>query len=99
MVFLTSCDARRYGQWEHVSWWDFIDAETKSEEYQKVLAAGLTRNLVAAKETVASTRTIGNMGEAFVYNIMGRRATTVSSTGCSTCRPTRRGSTRGSPPS
>ena len=72
MVFLTSCDARRYGQWEHVSWWDFIHAETKSEEYQKVLAAGLTRNLVAAKETVASTRTIGNMGEAFVYNIMGR---------------------------
>ena len=37
-----------------------------------MLAAGLTRNLVAAKETVASTRTIGNMGEAFVYNIMGR---------------------------
>ena len=72
MVFLTSCDARRYGQWEHVSWWDFIKAETKSQEYQTVLAAGLTRNLVAAKETVASTRTIGNMGEAFVYNIMGR---------------------------
>jgi uncharacterized protein with NAD-binding domain and iron-sulfur cluster len=72
MVFLTSCDARRYGEWEHVSWWDFIKAETKSQEYQTVLAAGLTRNLVAAKETVASTRTIGNMGEAFVYNIMGR---------------------------
>ncbi len=72
MVFLTSCDARRYGQWEHVSWWDFIKAETKSQEYKTVLAAGLTRNLVAAKETVASTRTIGNMGEAFVYNIMGR---------------------------
>ena len=36
-----------------------------------MLAAGLTRNLVAAKETLASTRTIGNMGEAFVYNIMG----------------------------
>ena len=33
---------------------------------------GLTRNLVAAKETVASTRTIGHMGEAFVWNIMGR---------------------------
>jgi len=72
LVFLTSSDERRYGQWEHVSWWDFVKAETKSKEYQKVLAAGLTRNLVAAKETVASTRTIGNMGEAFVYNIMGR---------------------------
>ena len=34
-----------------------------------MLAAGLTRNLVAAKETVASTRTIGNMGEAFVFTM------------------------------
>ena len=33
---------------------------------------GLTRSLVAAKETVASTRTIGNMAEAFIMNIMGR---------------------------
>ena len=39
MVFLTSCDERRFGQWEHVSWWDFVKAESKSEEYQKVLAA------------------------------------------------------------
>jgi len=72
LVFLTSSDARRFGQWEHVSWWDFVGAERRSKEYQTVLAAGLTRSLVAAKETIASTRTIGNMGEAFVYNIMGR---------------------------
>ena len=72
MVFFTSSDERRYGEWEHVSWWDFVKAGTKSPEYQKILAAGLTRNLVAAKETVASTRTIGNMAEAFVYAIMGR---------------------------
>lgn len=72
VVFVTSCDERRYGQWENVSWWDFIKAEGKSEEYQKVLARGLTRTVVAAKERKASTRTIGNMGEAFVYNIMGR---------------------------
>lgn len=72
LVFLTSSDERRFGQWEHVSWWDFIAAEDKSEEYRTVLAAGLTRNLVAAKETVASSRTIGHMAEAFLYNIMGR---------------------------
>jgi uncharacterized protein with NAD-binding domain and iron-sulfur cluster len=72
LVFLTSSDERRYGQWEHVSWWDFIGAASRSEDYKTVLAAGLTRNLVAAKETVASTRTIGNMAEAFVLNIMGR---------------------------
>ncbi len=72
LVFLTSSDERRFGQWEKVGWWDFIKAEGKSEEYQKVLARGLTRAVVAAKERVASTRTIGNMGEAFVYCILGR---------------------------
>src|SRR3989442_1584557 len=64
LVFLTSCDERRFGQWEYVSWWDFVGAESRSEEYQHVAARGLTRSLVAAKERLASTRTIGNMGEA-----------------------------------
>jgi len=72
MVFVTSSDERRFGQWENVSWWDFVGAATRSPDYQRVIAAGLTRNLVAAKETVASTRTIGHMGEAFVYNMMGQ---------------------------
>ena len=72
MVFLTSSDERRFGQWEYTSWWDFIEAEGKSQEYKTVIASGLTRNVVAAKETVASTRTIGHMAEAFIMNIMGR---------------------------
>ena len=72
LVFLTSSDERRFGQWEKTSWWDFVRAEGKSDEYRKVIASGLTRTVVAAKETVASTRTIGNMAEAFVMNIMGR---------------------------
>src|SRR3954454_14145398 len=72
LVFVTSSNERRFGQWEHVSWWDFIKAEGKSPQYQKEIAAGLTRNVVAAKERVASTRTIGHMGEAFVWNLMGR---------------------------
>jgi uncharacterized protein with NAD-binding domain and iron-sulfur cluster len=72
LVFVTSSDERRFGQWEHVSWWDFIKAGKMSPQYQHELAAGLTRNLVAAKEKVASTRTIGHMGEAFVWNILGQ---------------------------
>ncbi len=72
LVFVTSCDERRFGEWEYVSWWDFVGAISRSEEYQHVAALGLTRTLVAAKEKIASTRTIGNMGEAFVMNIMGR---------------------------
>ena len=72
MVFLSSSDERRFGQWEHTSWWDFVKAEERSDEYKKVLARGLTRAVVAAKERKASTRTIGNMAEAFIYNFQER---------------------------
>ncbi|WP_205698046.1 FAD-dependent oxidoreductase [Conexibacter sp. SYSU D00693] len=74
LVFVTSCDERRFGQWERTSWWEFVNADGRSAEYQKVVATGLTRALVAAKERIASTRTIGNMAEAFVLNFMGRGA-------------------------
>src|SRR3954449_13404795 len=30
MVFFTSSNERKFGQWEHVSWWDFIKAQDKS---------------------------------------------------------------------
>jgi uncharacterized protein with NAD-binding domain and iron-sulfur cluster len=72
LVFFTSCDERRYGQWEYTSWKDFVRAEGKSEEYRRTLVTATTRAVVAAKEYVASTRTIGNMAEAFVMNAMGR---------------------------
>ncbi|TXL61136.1 hydroxysqualene dehydroxylase [Aeromicrobium terrae] len=72
VAFFTSSDERRLGQWEKVPWWDFVQADRFSTEYQTVLARGLTKSLVAAKAETASTRTIGNMAEAFIYNIMGR---------------------------
>lgn len=71
VVYLSSCDERRMGEWEKTSWWDFVRAEKYSAEYQTVAARGMTRALVAAKEEVASTRTIGNMAEAFVYAVAG----------------------------
>jgi uncharacterized protein with NAD-binding domain and iron-sulfur cluster len=71
VVFLSSCDERRFGDWEQTSWWDFVGAEKRSPEYQTVAARGLTRALVAAKEEIASTRTIGNMAEAFFYSFAG----------------------------
>jgi uncharacterized protein with NAD-binding domain and iron-sulfur cluster len=72
MVFMTSCDERRFGQWEHTSWLQFVEAEGKSEGYRELLASGLTRALVAAKEEMASSRTIGSMAEAFLLNAAGR---------------------------
>jgi uncharacterized protein with NAD-binding domain and iron-sulfur cluster len=59
LVLLTSCDGRRLGQWEKMSWWDFVDARNKSENFQKYLATGLTRSLVACKAHKISARTGG----------------------------------------
>jgi uncharacterized protein with NAD-binding domain and iron-sulfur cluster len=59
LVLLTSCEARRMGEWESVAWWDFIEAAERSPVYQKYLGRGLTRSLVAMKAEVSSTRTVG----------------------------------------
>ena len=58
---LTSCEQRRIGEYEQTSWWEFIGAETRSASYQKFLATGFTRSLVAAKARKASARTVGDM--------------------------------------
>ena len=58
---LTSCGERRLAEYERTSWWEFVGAEQRSKSYQKFLAVGLTRSLVAAKARRASTRTIGDI--------------------------------------
>jgi geranylgeranyl pyrophosphate synthase/uncharacterized protein with NAD-binding domain and iron-sulfur cluster len=58
---LTSCKERRLGEYERTSWWDFVGAEGRSAAYQKFLAVGITRSLVAAKARKASARTIGDI--------------------------------------
>ncbi|WP_329562346.1 hydroxysqualene dehydroxylase [Kitasatospora sp. NBC_01266] len=74
LVHLTSCDRRREEQWEKVPWWDFIRAAEMSEDYQRLLGVGLTRNLVATKAEEASTRTVARtVLEAFIINgVLGR---------------------------
>jgi uncharacterized protein with NAD-binding domain and iron-sulfur cluster len=78
LVFMTSCDARRTGEWEHLGWWDFTNAAHFSSEYQTVFGTGLTKDLVAAKGKLASTRTVGLMAEAFVYSYMAEYVPTVA---------------------
>ncbi|MFG2292556.1 FAD-dependent oxidoreductase [Streptomyces sp. NPDC048603] len=74
LVFLTSCDERREEVWERTPWWEFTRAARMSTEYQRILAIGVTRNIVATKAEEASTRTVGTLGEAFVFNALGRGA-------------------------
>lgn len=71
IVYVTSSDERRLGQWENVPWWEYVRAEGKSRDYQAIVARFLTRGLVAVKEEVASTRTVGAMGQAFLLSGLG----------------------------
>lgn len=71
IVFFSSCDERKYGQWEYTSWWDMVGADRFGDAYRHILTDSLTRNLVAAKADVASALTIGAMGQAFVYALFG----------------------------
>ncbi|MFI6053147.1 FAD-dependent oxidoreductase [Streptomyces violascens] len=73
-VFLTSCQERRDSQWESIPWWTFTRAAQMSYDYQRILAVGLTRNIVATKAEEASTRTVGSLLEAFLFNALGRGA-------------------------
>ncbi|MCA1700043.1 MAG: FAD-dependent oxidoreductase, partial [Actinobacteria bacterium] len=59
LTLLTSCEERRFEQWERLSWWEFSGAERRSEAYGKFLADGLTRSLVAARAREMSARTGG----------------------------------------
>ena len=56
-AYLTSCDERRLAEFEGQSWWDFVDAEHRSSQFQKFLAKGMTRSLVAARAEEMSART------------------------------------------
>ncbi len=67
---MTSCKKRRIAEYEKESWWDFIDAGNKSEAYQKYLAEGLSRSLVAAKAKIANAMTVGDVQTALFLNIV-----------------------------
>jgi geranylgeranyl pyrophosphate synthase/uncharacterized protein with NAD-binding domain and iron-sulfur cluster len=67
---MTSCDERRLAEYEKIPWWQFIDAGVHSIAYQKFLATGITRSLVAAKAQTASTRTIGNIFVQLLLDII-----------------------------
>jgi uncharacterized protein with NAD-binding domain and iron-sulfur cluster len=67
---VTSCRERRDDEYEKKGWWDFIGAEHRSLAYQKLLAHGITRSLVAAKARTASTKTIGNIFVQLLFDIV-----------------------------
>ncbi|MFP4598668.1 MAG: FAD-dependent oxidoreductase [Persicimonas sp.] len=71
LTFLTSCEERRVEEYDYLPWWDFIEADRMSEEYKAFLAVGLSRDLVAMKAEVSSTRTVAKI---YVQLLLGMAA-------------------------
>src|SRR3954467_9340017 len=93
---MSACEERRFGEYENQSWWEFSDAEHCSPGFQRFLADGLTRSLVAARAREMSARTGGHSccsscrispgpGAAPTAWSTGRRATCGSIRGWSSC--------------
>lgn len=66
---MTSCRARRENDYERLGWWQFTDGANRDKTYQDLLARGLTRTLVAARATTASTKTGGDIFLQLLFNI------------------------------
>jgi uncharacterized protein with NAD-binding domain and iron-sulfur cluster len=69
LTLLTSCDERRYAQWELQSWWAYVRADERSEPFRKFLADGLTRTLVAARAREISARTGGLILVQLIFDL------------------------------
>jgi uncharacterized protein with NAD-binding domain and iron-sulfur cluster len=69
LTLLTSCDERRYEQWDLQSWWVYVRAEERSPAFRKFLADGLTRTLVAARAREISARTGGLILAQLVFDL------------------------------
>lgn len=60
LYLLTACEDRREGELDDISWWAFIDAEHRSQEFRDRLAYA-TQALVALRPQVGSARTVGTI--------------------------------------
>lgn len=58
LQFFTSSDERRLGEYEPITWWDFLEADHCSPKFQRQLRA-IPRTLVAMDPRNGSARTLG----------------------------------------
>jgi uncharacterized protein with NAD-binding domain and iron-sulfur cluster len=72
-VFLSSGMARREGQWEYQSWFDFLQAERFSESYRRLWGDAITKFASASHADTESARCAGEAIESLLYlEITGR---------------------------
>jgi uncharacterized protein with NAD-binding domain and iron-sulfur cluster len=60
LKFATTPESIRARDYDEITWWSFLEADTRGPSFQKYSATGLTRNTVAAKPKEASAYCIGH---------------------------------------
>ena len=66
---LTSSEERRAAELEGLGWWDYIEADDRSQIYQDYLG-NTPRVLVAAKPRIANTKTVGDVLLQLLFNLV-----------------------------
>lgn len=67
LEFLTASDERRLGEYEGMSWWNFLEAELYSENFQRQLRA-VPRTMVAMDPKRGSARTVGTISMQLILD-------------------------------
>lgn len=67
---LTSCQERRMAEYEKITWWDYLEANTHSDAYRNLLVAGLSRSLLANDPKLASARTVGDTNIQLILGLL-----------------------------
>jgi uncharacterized protein with NAD-binding domain and iron-sulfur cluster len=71
LQFLTSSDARRLGEYEQKSWWDFLEGDLYSPNFQRQLRA-VPRTMVAMDPRRGSARTVGTISMQLILDFADR---------------------------
>jgi uncharacterized protein with NAD-binding domain and iron-sulfur cluster len=67
LEFLTTSDERRFGEYEHMSWWDFLEGDLYSANFQRQLRA-VPRTMVAMDPKRGSARTVGGISMQLILD-------------------------------
>lgn len=67
LQFLTTSEERRHGEYEAVSWWDFLEGDRYSPNFQRQLRA-VPRTMVAMDPRRGSARTIGTISMQLILD-------------------------------
>ncbi|MCX6626687.1 MAG: FAD-dependent oxidoreductase [Candidatus Solibacter sp.] len=70
LTYATSCQKRRFAEYENIPWWQFIDAPRMSKAYQAYLGQGMTRSMVAMRAEESSARTVGTTHLQLLFGLI-----------------------------